>query len=311
MSSESGQQLRRRELLATIGMSAVAGCGSGRNPDSPTRARSVSANSDANQQDCVARSDYEQLRNQYEDLRNQYNDLREQYIDLQNRVQNAKFPPYIVSDRRFVSVTYETMTGDIESWQWDSSTLSAQFTSGFFIREMTYSQLEYVGWNEFGFEGSSKYTQLGDFGYYYQLNPFVVPSNFQLMSQGFHDRHRSDIERIRAAWNFTTQVNDYVSEIEETPRFPLETLLMGGGDCEDSAILLGSIIYSMPTDYDVKFWYMDADNPTDPQTINHVVLSVETEEGPIIIETTSDTMRPWDEINGFSVTVEPTQTFDQ
>lgn len=297
--------------MATIGMSAVAGCGSGRTPDSPTRAQSISANSEVNQRDCVARSDYDQLRNQYDDLRNQYNGLRERYIDLQTRVRNAKFPPYIVSDRRFVSVTYETLTGDIESWQWDSSTLSAQFTSGFFIREMTYRQLESIGWNQFGFEGRSKYTQLGEFGYYYQLNPFIIPTNFEQMSQGFYDRHQSDMGSIRAAWNFTTQLNDYVSEIEETPRFPLETLLMGGGDCEDSAILLGSILYSMPTDYDVTFWYIDADNPTDPETINHVVLSAETEDGPMIIETTSDRMTPWDEINGFSVRVEPTQKFDQ
>jgi len=48
-------------------------------------------------------------------------------------------------------------------------------------------------------------------------------------------------------------LNDYVGEIEETPRFLLETLLMGGGDCEDSAILLGSSLYSMAPERDVTF----------------------------------------------------------
>lgn len=310
MSSKSNHQpsMRRREVLTTIGLSAVAGCGSTRDIDSPANSQTQINQVDSNQTECIARSDYNRLRNQYENLSNEYDDLREQYIDLQNRVRNAKFPPYIISNRRHVSVTYETLEGNIESWQWDSRTLSVQFTWGFIAREFTYPQLEYVGWNEFGFEGGSKFTHLGEFGPYYQLNPFVVPSNFEPLSRAFQRRYQSDLERLRAAWNFATQLNDYVREIEETPRFPLETLLMGGGDCEDSAILLGSIIYAMSPDYDVTFWYIDADNPTDPQDINHVVLSASTEDGTIIIETTSNTMRPWGEISGFSVPIAPTQS---
>jgi len=68
-----------------------------------------------------------------------------------------------------------------------------------------------------------------------------------------YNRHQTDQGRIRAAWNFVTRLNDYVGEIEETPRFLLETLLMGGGDCEDSAILLGSSLYSMAPERDVTF----------------------------------------------------------
>lgn len=302
--------MRRRELLAAIGMGAVAGCGSTQTENAPDELRSQTQPPGGAQADCVDRAEYEQLRDQYQDLGRQYENLREQYIELQDRVRYAKLPPYITADRRFVSVTYESLEGEVRSWEWNSDTLSAQFTSGFFIRELTYAQLEYIGWNQFGFEGRTKYTELGNHGLYYQLNPFVIPSNFQPMAEELHRRYRTDQRRIEAAWHFTNQLNEYVSEIEETPRFPLETLLMGGGDCEDSAILLGSILYAMPVDYNTAFWYIDADYPTDPQQINHVVLSVELDDGPMIIETTSDRMRPWESINGFRVPIEPGQAFN-
>lgn len=301
---EQRTRLNRRQLLATLGLSAIAGCASNQKEISSTSSSNNEKGWTENlQTDCVDRERYDQLRDRYDEL-------RDQHIELQERVRYAKSPPYILTDRRSIAVTYETLDGEIESWQWDSSALSGQITSGHFIRTLTHSQLEYLGWDDFGFRDGNKYTRLGDFGSYYQLNPFVVPSNFTPLSENLYNRHSTNLERIRAAWNFTTQLNDYVSEIEETPRFPLETLLMGGGDCEDSAILLGSLLYSMPADWVVSFWYIDIDNPTDPENINHVILSVETEQGATLIETTSDRMRPYDQVNGFSIEIEPSEGFN-
>lgn len=317
MASHTNTQpsLKRRELLATIGTTALAGCSSSQSISSPTpdtrtttspQTISEPDKQTTQQVDCVDQSDYDQLRNRYRDLAEQYEDLEQQHETLRDELQYALSPPYIVSDQRSVSVTYEALNGTMEAWEWDSHVLEAQFTQGFIAREFTYSQLEYLNWDTIGFEGNSKYTRLGEYGRYYQLNPFVIPSNFTPMARHFYDEYRTDRQRLRAAWEFTTQVNDYVSEIQETPRFPLETLLMGGGDCEDSAILLASIIYAMPQDYDVTFWTIDADNPTDPKDLNHVVLSVTLDAGSAIIETTSNEMLPWDRINGYSQPVQPT-----
>ena len=274
-SSKEQTKTKRREVLATIGITAVAGCGSSQDTRSLAEQESSTTEQSTN-------SRY------------------------------AQFPPYIITSRRNISVTYKTLEEEIKSWQWDSSVLTAQNTAGNFAREMTYSQLEYLGWDDFGFEGRSKYQELGNFGLYYQLSPFVVPSNFSPLAKDIYDRYETDGVRIRAAWNFVTQLNEYVSEIEETPRFPLETLLMGGGDCEDSVILLGSILYSMPTDLETTFVFMDIDNPSNPQGINHVALSVELEGGSMIIETTSsNNMRPHDQVEGFFVEIEPNGYFSQ
>lgn len=296
--SDRRPKLKRRQLLATLGAGAVAGCGSSQDTESPTDEEPSNTGTEpsadegqrnTDETDCVPRSEYEELRQKYNNLR-----------------ENALVPPYIVADRRNVSVTYETLEGDYRAWQWDSRALESQVTSGNFARELTYSQLEYLNWNSFGFEGRSKYRELGNYGLYYQLNPFVIPSNFGPLSEQIHNEYQSDLERVRAAWNFVTQLNDYVSEIRETPRFPLETLLMGGGDCEDSAILLGSVLYSMPADLEPKFWFIDIDNPTDPEDINHVILSADIEGNPVLIETTSSSdMNPYNQVNGFSVEIEP------
>lgn len=55
-----------------------------------------------------------------------------------------------------------------------------------------------------------------------------------------------------------------------------------------------------------SFWFIDADNPKEIQEINHVIIGVETSQGEYLIETTSsDTMLPYNEVEGFQVKIEP------
>lgn len=303
MESNNESGMHRRQLLSILGASAIAGCG-GNGGEKRTSVGQLNKERTRDlETDCVDKS-------QYEHLRNQYDSLREQHEKLRNKLQYANTPPYVTANRRKMIVTYEDLNGEFRTWQWGSSTLSSQNTAGNIVREFTYSQLEYLQWNVFGFQGNSKYRQLGDFGLFYQLNPFVIPSNFFPISKKIYNRYQTDQKRIQAAWNFATQINSYVSDITETPRFPLETLLMGGGDCEDSAILLASLLYSMPVDLGVKFWYIDANNPTNPEDINHVILSVEKGNESLFLETTSNIMTPYNRVNGFSEEIDPTNHWD-
>lgn len=285
--------MNRREVLATMSAAAVAGCSSKEQTDTNNDDNAK----ESDQEGYVSRSEYEELRQKYEDLREDY----------QNLQQRALLPPYVTTGQQTAAVTFETLSGEINTWSWDSSALTAQNTTGSIIRELSYSEMEYLNLNEFGFEGGSKYQRLGDFGLYYQLNPFVIASNFTPLAEDLYNRNQADTDRIREAWNFVTQLNEYVADIGETPRFPLETLLLGGGDCEDSAILLASILYAMPTDLNTKFWYIDIDNPADPQNINHVIVGAETDERAYLIETTGNQMQPYDEVDGFAVDVSSSQ----
>jgi hypothetical protein len=55
---------------------------------------------------------------------------------------------------------------------------------------------------------------------------------------------------------------------DEYPRYPVETLVDNGGDCEDTAILMASMLQASPLNYDCILLELPADNP------NHMATGV-------------------------------------
>jgi hypothetical protein len=116
---------------------------------------------------------------------------------------------------------------------------------------------------------------------------FVDPSEFTTFSQYFYKSGLDDQAFIYELWYIVAQLTAYSEEIKDTPRYPLETLLAGGGDCEDHAILYASMLLAAaPPDWNVYLVYMDADHPTAPETINHLAVAVDTGNGKQIVEAT-------------------------
>ena len=62
-------------------------------------------------------------------------------------------------------------------------------------------------------------------------------------------RQFSDLEKIEFATAFVQHlpytVDSVTTPYDEYPRYPVETLVSNGGDCEDTSILLASLLYSM------------------------------------------------------------------
>jgi transglutaminase-like putative cysteine protease len=104
---------------------------------------------------------------------------------------------------------------------------------------------------------------------------------------------------ILPCWKITIpcQLTAYSGEIEDTPRYPLETLLAGGGDCEDHAILFASMILAADIpNWKVSLVYMDSYNPARPQAINHMIVYIETDNRSYTIEATGkEIMEPYPE----------------
>ena len=129
---------------------------------------------------------------------------------------------------------------------------------------------------------------------------FIDSEPFTNVIGTLYQESESDDEFIREVWNIVTQLNIYSTEIEETPRYPLETFLAGGGDGEDSSILFASMIKSAPINWEVQLVYMDADNPENPQEVNHVLVFIDTGKEKYFIETTNNQeMQPYDYIDGW------------
>ena len=300
----TGPPVNRRALLAGIAGTAVAGCSSNQEDtvgeESTVGDQSGTQNNVADE-DCIDTEAYEELREKYERL-------REEYQTLQEQTNYAVNPPYVVADGRKFNISYTTLEDEVQLYQIGSQAFESQITIGNYMRDFSIEQLDFLGWDSIlsRFDNNTKLIEIGDFGRYHKCSPYVVPDNFVAIAEDIHSMYSSDRRRLRGAWNFVTQINTYKKEIQETPRLPLETLLNAGGDCEDSCVLLASIIEAMPTNWTTKFVYMDLDNPSNPQNINHLALFVDMGESAGTVETTSaQEMAPFEDLSGFPVKVDP------
>ncbi len=133
------------------------------------------------------------------------------------------------------------------------------------------------------------------------FRPFVDEQPFSKVIPDLYHELADDEDFVYEIWYIVTQLTTYHSEIKETPRFPLETFIGSGGDCEDMAILVASMLKAAQANYTIKLVYMDADNPTDSQEVNHVIVWVETPTGyETFVDGTSKTVIcPFTEVDGW------------
>jgi hypothetical protein len=128
------------------------------------------------------------------------------------------------------------------------------------------------------------------------MGRFVDPAPIQEQAAQLYYATGGGEAFLREAWFIVTEMSTYslddgsegikLRDGIETPRFPLETLLAGGGDCEDTSILLASLILAAPVNWDVDLVHMDGHNFFDPQEMNHIIVYVYTGEKEYWIETT-------------------------
>ena len=288
---------------------------------------------------CAPSTDYDRLVTDYNDLVDKYNELVatydelvdehneltvqfEQYVkeveeyseQLEEYAQNipkllegAIVPPYLLVKDRKVNLVFRNLEGNLFRWYWEAETLESTVVLGWAMREQSISDLEYLGWHEVAdrFETGSKYVELRDQGPCLDYRPYIKEDNFTLIASELFSWHSDDESRVREVWNMVTQLDTYCAEITETPRLPLETLLFGGGDCEDLAILTASILKAMSPEWNVSLVYMDMDNPTDINEVNHVTIYVDTVRYKTFVESThGEIMCPCENVDGFYLEVE-------
>ena len=131
---------------------------------------------------------------------------------------------------------------------------------------------------------SGKIVRVGDYSQY-------VRTSFSQVIDQIYDNTRADEDFIYEVWYITSQLTVYSQDIGEDPRYALETLTRGGGDCEDTAILMADMIKSSShtKNWKLQLVYFDSDNYQDPKNINHVALAIDMGDGPLVFETTAKT----------------------
>lgn len=118
-----------------------------------------------------------------------------------------------------------------------------------------------------------------------------VGQHFTKTIDQIYDNAGSDEQFLYEVWYIVSKMTKYSYDIDEDPRWALETFSRGGGDCEDTSILIADMIRSSShtANWDVKLLYFDSDNPTNPKDVNHVLVEVRLGDQRYDIESTAKT----------------------
>ena len=94
---------------------------------------------------------------------------------------------------------------------------------------------------------------------------------------------KTDREFVKEIIHLKNQLITYGSGLGDDYLYPAETITEGRGQCGDISILMASLLLTgeEKENYglNVYLWYCDANNMTNPQEINHVIVEVEYNDG--------------------------------
>ncbi len=121
---------------------------------------------------------------------------------------------------------------------------------------------------------------------------------FSTVVDTLYDNAGSDDKFIYEVWHMVAELTTYSKDITNTNLLPYEVLTRGEGDCKDKAILIADLLRSLShtSNWDIHLIIMDINNPTQPQTVNHMIVSVNTGQHQYLIEPTTTP-----DVNGLSV----------
>lgn len=214
-------------------------------------------------------SSYEELYDEYDELLVEYTDTQLKYNDALEELGQSLQVPYTAISGREITWAFGLLDGSTQKWTLDVDT--------------------YRYWIERP-EPTDTVTLSTDTGPVVMVDftKYVYPETFEDVVTSLYERSDDEWEFAKEAFNIVAQLTVYSEDIGEDPRWPLETFTEGGGDCEDLAILYATLLKAAPYPYEVELVYMDADNPTDPEDVNHVIVKISTDDWAMFAECTSN-----------------------
>jgi hypothetical protein len=238
------------------------------------------------------------LSNQYQDLWNQHLNLSAQYAQLDFAYSNlsaqhntlageyekldreAVKPPYIWIHDREVQVAFYRLDQQLLYWSVPFEALEWAIGYGDDLRDDP---------PKVGLTNSD-----GDSLLVTDYTVFADPEMFDDVIPDLYYEINDPDQFIQQAWYIVAQLSHWSKEEGDVPRTPLETLLAGGGDCEDLSILMASLVKAAPVDWKVELVLMDTDHVDRPISTNHMIVSIEYGDQRRLIETTNtEVMEPY------------------
>jgi len=164
----------------------------------------------------------------YEKLLLEYNELMEQY-----RLALGEIP--LTPDRSTMSLIHKEYSWSYSRKQWTISLSIPESISDF------YSSLERIPTRDY----SVYVTHPFDDDY---LKTIINEMNIIALQEDY-----TELDKVNLVISFVQSLpytyDNVSTPFDEYPRFPIETLVYGGGDCEDTSILTAALLHEM--EYDV------------------------------------------------------------
>jgi hypothetical protein len=231
------------------------------------------------------KADHNQLLREHAQLQANYALLNEQFDSYQGE---AITPPFIAIQGRYIDVAFHKLDGTQVNWSIPFDRYELELERGIRARSgvlgmgMPILRLTH---------GPDQEIWVTDFRGFMDSSPFVT------VMTDIYEQSPDDRTFIMETWSIVGQMISYVFEEDEIPRYPLETLVSGGGDCEDTAILFASMIQAAKPEWTLELVYMNSKSPTDPMGFSdHVIVFIDTGLEHYYVETTrTDVMEPYTE----------------
>jgi hypothetical protein len=271
------------------------------------------------------KSKLESMRSKYAEIKSQYSQLKKEYSRtlennsqleediayyeerlalqnngatvLQNKLSDSLSPPYTFIKDREIYWIFSDSQGSKYTWSIPIDTYRE-------IIGRTDPQDEKVLHSEDGLEykvrDHTKFIDSSSFSPWINEVRSNVANKNNETGAGARD---IDAKFVYETWYIVSELTTYSPDIGEDPRWPLETLVEGGGDCEDFAILMASMLKASPNtaNWKIQMVYFDSDHPQNPQNVNHVSLFIKTDEFEGYIDRSLDpsSAETWNNINGW------------
>jgi hypothetical protein len=228
---------------------------------------------------------YNTLTRNFQNLQQDYDDLQEKYSKLVSEYEGALKVPYTTIQEGDVVWAFKSLTSKIVEWSMPLDTYI------YYVNNPKPTEYHYLTTDGKSFSVRN-------------MELFVQPDFF---SNVIHDLTYGNTARdfVQEVFNLRVQLTLYNKDITDTPQWSAETMTKGTGDCEDLAILMASLLLAgnKQANYNMKIQmvYMDSENPTNPQTVNHVLLYVVYSDGAgqFVDSTSINVLSPWSRVVGW------------
>jgi chaperonin cofactor prefoldin len=204
-------------------------------------------------------ADYDQLKDDYDDLQStnaehsglsaDYDQLKDDYDDLQTELNTLS------ASYEQLLTDHETLIGSIplEPELESTETIQREYSWSFDGREWTLSLN--IPESIYNYYRDLQRAQTEDYSIYVShpfddeyLSTLIEKMNFIAISRDY-----SEQEKVNLVISFVQSLpytsDSVTTSFDEYPRYPIETLIDNGGDCEDTSILVSALLHEM--NYDV------------------------------------------------------------